>query len=178
MQASTAANKPSTLAHTCRVLGEYANQMREMKKTRMACRTEMATTRTASRHCGFLALPMGRVSSCEEENSTGSRGKKTRKRSMLCAPGQLYSERRLSGRLCTYMAKKHVHCMPTCAIPSRPAAQLNVLFTRQHSTSAWLCRSSMMLAMADVPDVVPSRTNQGDKPSDERRVIIRACCGR
>jgi hypothetical protein len=35
-----------------------------------------------------------------------------------------------------------------------------------------------MLANAHVPLVVPSRTKYGDRPYDERRRMIRMCCGR
>lgn len=35
-----------------------------------------------------------------------------------------------------------------------------------------------MLAIANVPDVVPSSTKYGERPSEERREMILACCGR
>jgi hypothetical protein len=35
-----------------------------------------------------------------------------------------------------------------------------------------------MFAKAHVPLVVPSRTKYGDKPYEERRRMIRMCCGR
>jgi hypothetical protein len=35
-----------------------------------------------------------------------------------------------------------------------------------------------MFAIAKVLDVVPSRTKYGERPSEDRRVIIRRCCGR
>jgi len=35
-----------------------------------------------------------------------------------------------------------------------------------------------MLAKAQVPEVVPSRTKYGERPKDERRLMMRTCCGR
>ncbi len=35
-----------------------------------------------------------------------------------------------------------------------------------------------MVAKAQVADVLPRRTKYGDMPSDERRVMMRWCCGR
>ena len=76
------------------------------------------------------------------------------------------------------MSVKHDHATPTCAIPSRPAKHSNPLISLQQARSARLVGSARMLANAQVPDVVPSRTKYGEMPSDERREMMRWCCGR
>jgi len=35
-----------------------------------------------------------------------------------------------------------------------------------------------IFAIANVLEVVPSNTKYGDKPSEERLIMIRRCCGR
>lgn len=76
------------------------------------------------------------------------------------------------------MVKKQLHCTPTCPIPNSPAAHEKVLFTLQQRTSARLVGNNMIFAIAEVPEVVPRRTNQGERPSEDRRIMMRACCGR
>lgn len=56
------------------------------------------------------------------------------------------------------MRQKHDHCMPTWAIPSRPAKQGKPSIWWQHSMSAREVGKTRMLAKAQVPLVVPSRT--------------------
>ena len=57
-----------------------------------------------------------------------------------------------------YMRQKHDHCMPTCAIPSRPAKQGKPSISWQQAISAREVGSTKILAKAQVPLVVPSRT--------------------
>jgi hypothetical protein len=35
-----------------------------------------------------------------------------------------------------------------------------------------------MFAKAHVPDVVPRRMKYGERPKEERRLMMRMCCGR
>lgn len=70
------------------------------------------------------------------------------------------------------MKKKHVHCTPICAMPSRAAAQGNRPISLQQAMSVVLSGRVRMLAMLAVPDTVPSRTNSGLRPRDERRCMI------
>ena len=72
----------------------------------------------------------------------------------------------------TYMKKKHVHCTPIWAIPSRAAAQGNLPISLQQAMSVVLSGRVRMLAMLAVPDTVPRRTNSGLKPREERRSMI------
>lgn len=58
----------------------------------------------------------------------------------------------------SHIRKKQLHCTPTCAIPSSAAPHANGLISRQHPTSVRLVGRIRMFAMAQVPDVVPSRT--------------------
>ena len=67
-----------------------------------------------------------------------------------------------------YMTKKHAHCAPTCAIPSSPAVQANDPILLQHAMSSRLVGNVRMLAIAHVPDVVPSSTKYGEMPSEDR----------
>ena len=78
----------------------------------------------------------------------------------------------------TYMVKKQSHCTPSCTTPSRPAKQANPLISRQHETSTAVLGKQRMLTNAEVPDVVPNRTNHGDIPKEVPREMIRICCGR
>lgn len=71
-----------------------------------------------------------------------------------------------------YMKKKHVHCTPICTMPSRAAAQGKVPISLQQPMSVVLSGRVSMLAMLAVPDTVPSRTNSGLRPRDERRDVI------
>lgn len=71
--------------------------------------------------------------------------------------------------------QKHDHCMPTCAIPSRPAKQGNEDTCEQQSMSARDVGRTRMLANAHVPEVVPSSTKYGEMPNDERRLMMRTC---
>src|SRR2546423_14990375 len=77
-----------------------------------------------------------------------------------------------------YMIAKQDHCTPTCAIPSIPAKHANPLISLQQARSARLFGSTSMFAKAHVPEVVPSRTKYGERPKEERRLMIRMCCGR
>jgi len=70
------------------------------------------------------------------------------------------------------MKKKHVHCTPIWAMPSRAAAQGKLPISLQQAMSAVLSGSVRMLAMLAVPDTVPSSTNSGLSPRDERRDMI------
>lgn len=72
----------------------------------------------------------------------------------------------------THMKKKQVHCTPICAIPSRAAAQGKRPISLQQAMSVVLSGRVRMLAMLAVPDTVPSRTNSGLRPRDERRWMI------
>ena len=71
-----------------------------------------------------------------------------------------------------YMKKKHVHWTPICAMPSNAAAQGNLPICLQHAMSLVLSGSVKMFAILAVPDTVPSRTNSGLRPREERRDII------
>jgi hypothetical protein len=70
------------------------------------------------------------------------------------------------------MKKKHAHCTPIWAIPSRAAAQGKFPISLQHAMSLVLSGSVRMLAMLAVPDTVPRRTNMGLSPREERRAMI------
>jgi hypothetical protein len=72
----------------------------------------------------------------------------------------------------TYMKKKHVHCTPICAIPSRAAAQGKLPISLQHPISRVLSGSVKMFAILAVPDTVPRSTNMGLRPREERRDMI------
>lgn len=76
------------------------------------------------------------------------------------------------------MIAKHVHCIPTCAIPKSPAKHSNPVIALQHARSARLAGSTSMFAKAEVPEVVPRRMKYGERPSDERLEIMRWCWGR
>ena len=67
---------------------------------------------------------------------------------------------------------KQTHCMPTCAIPSSPAAHSKALTVLQHATSARDEGSTKMVAKADVPDVVPNKIKYVESPSDVPRDMI------
>ena len=71
------------------------------------------------------------------------------------------------------MIAKHNHCMPTCAIPSSAAKQANPLTSLQHAMSARLLGRTRMFANWHVPDVVPRRTKYGERPNEERRLMMR-----
>jgi hypothetical protein len=71
-----------------------------------------------------------------------------------------------------YMKKKHVHCTPICAIPSRAAAQGKLPICLQHPMSLVLSGSVKMFAILAVPDTVPRSTNMGLRPREERRDMI------
>lgn len=49
----------------------------------------------------------------------------------------------------------------------------NPLMLRQHSMEVLLGGSTMMLAKADVADVVPRRTKYGDNPNEVPRAMMR-----
>jgi len=70
------------------------------------------------------------------------------------------------------MKKKHAHCTPICAIPSKAAAHGNRPISRQHAMSRVLSGSVSMFAILAVPDTVPRRTNMGLRPREERRAMI------
>lgn len=70
------------------------------------------------------------------------------------------------------MKKKHAHCTPICAIPSKAAAQGKLSISLQQSISLVLSGRVKMLAMLAVPDTVPRSTNMGLKPREERRDMI------
>lgn len=70
------------------------------------------------------------------------------------------------------MKKKQVHWTPIWAIPSRAAAQGKVPISLQQAMSAVLSGRVRMLAMLAVPETVPSRTNRGLRPREERRAMI------
>jgi hypothetical protein len=71
------------------------------------------------------------------------------------------------------MMQKQDHCIPTCAIPSRPAKQGKPSIWWQQAMSSLLVGSTKMLVKAHVPEVVPSSTNHGDRPNEERRAMMR-----
>jgi hypothetical protein len=71
-----------------------------------------------------------------------------------------------------YMKKKHVHCTPICAIPSRAAAQGKLPISLQQPISLVLSGSVKMFAILAVPDTVPRSTNMGLRPREERRDMI------
>jgi len=73
------------------------------------------------------------------------------------------------------MIVKQDHWTPTCAMPNNPATQANSSTWRQHPISSRLFGSTKILANAHVPLVVPSSTNHGDSPYDDRREMIRMC---
>jgi len=56
-----------------------------------------------------------------------------------------------------YTKKKQLQIIPICTIPRSPAAQAKGLMTRQHPISSRLVGRTRMLAMAHVPELVPSR---------------------
>lgn len=104
-----------------------------------------------------------------------SRGKKTRKRSIL--PTISYPHHyKLSKR--AHIRKKQLHCTPTWAIPRRAAPQAKPSISSQQPMSSRLRGRTRILAMAHVPEVVPRSTNHGERPSDVRRRMIFACWGR
>lgn len=70
------------------------------------------------------------------------------------------------------MKKKHDHCTPIWAIPSRAAAHGKEPISLQHAMSAVLSGRVKMLAILAVPDTVPSNTNMGLRPREERRTMI------
>lgn len=70
------------------------------------------------------------------------------------------------------MKKKHAHCTPIWAMPSKAAAHGNLPISPQHAMSRVLSGSVKMLAILAVPDTVPRRTNMGLRPRDERRDMI------
>ena len=72
-----------------------------------------------------------------------------------------------------YITVKQAHCTPTCATPSNPAKHSNPLTSVQQAMSARLAGSARMFAKAQVPEVVPRSTNQGEIPAEERRDIMR-----
>jgi hypothetical protein len=72
----------------------------------------------------------------------------------------------------TYMKKKHVHCTPICAIPSRAAAQGKLPISLQQPISRVLSGSVKMFAILAVPDTDPRSTNIGLRPREERRDMI------
>jgi hypothetical protein len=78
----------------------------------------------------------------------------------------------------TYIIAKHPHCTKTCATPKRPAKHAKRPFTRQHPMSVCVMGRQIMLNSAKVLEVVPRSTNHGERPSEERREMMRMCCGR
>ena len=73
---------------------------------------------------------------------------------------------------------KQAHCNPICAIPNSAAARSPPFTTLQHPISARLCGKTRMFPIAAMLDSPPSRTHHGERPSEERRVMILMCCGR
>lgn len=73
------------------------------------------------------------------------------------------------------MMVKQDHCMPTCAIPSKPAKHGKPSMSRQQAISALLVGRTRIFAKAHVPDVVPRSTNHGEIPNEERRLMMRIC---
>lgn len=71
------------------------------------------------------------------------------------------------------MMQKQDHCMPTWAIPSRPAKHGKPSIWWQQAMSSRLVGRTRMLVKAQVPEVVPSRTNHGERPKEERRAMMR-----
>jgi len=63
-------------------------------------------------------------------------------------------------------------------MPRRPAKHENPLMFLQHAASARLVGRTTIFANWQVPDVVPRRTNQGDIPNEDRRLMIRIWWGR
>lgn len=101
-----------------------------------------------------------------------ARGKKMRKRRRLSdrsANAQQYRTRLPN------MTVKQDHCTPTWAMPSSPAKQANPLISLQQAMSSRLRGSTNILANWHVPDVVPKRTKYGERPKEERRLMIRWC---
>lgn len=78
----------------------------------------------------------------------------------------------------TYMIVKHTHCTVICATPSNPAVQAKPLIARQHSIDVRLGGSTIILANAEVAEVVPKSTKYGLNPNDVPREMMRKCCGR
>jgi len=76
------------------------------------------------------------------------------------------------------MKKKHVHCIPICATPSNAAAHAKRDISLQHPMSCVLSGSVNIFAMLAVADTIPSSTNIGLRPRDDRRDMILWCCGR
>lgn len=74
--------------------------------------------------------------------------------------------------MASYMKKKQLHCTPIWTIPSIAAAQGKVPISLQQDMSLVLSGRVRMLAMLAVPDTVPSRTNMGLRPREERRDMI------
>lgn len=63
--------------------------------------------------------------------------------------------------------------MPSWAIPSRPAAHSKVPNSLQQAMSRLEGGTVRMLAKPAVADVTPSKTNQGEMPSEVPLAIIR-----
>lgn len=71
------------------------------------------------------------------------------------------------------MTVKQNHCIPTCAIPKRPAIHSNGLTVLQHATSARETGRTKIFASAHVPEVVPRRMKYGEMPSEVPLAMIR-----
>jgi hypothetical protein len=70
------------------------------------------------------------------------------------------------------MKKKQLHCTPIWTIPSIAAAHGKLPISLQQPMSRVLSGSVRMFAMLAVPDTVPSKTNMGLRPREERRDMI------
>jgi len=73
------------------------------------------------------------------------------------------------------MIMKHVHCIPTCTIPSKPAPHSADEISLQHFMSCWLVGRTTMFVMPAILDRVPSMTHHGDRPADVPFWMILLC---
>lgn len=76
------------------------------------------------------------------------------------------------------MIEKHPHCTAICAMPSSPEAHSSPSTSWQQVMLFWLCGNVRTAKIENVLDVVPSSTKYGERPSEERRRIMRKCWGR
>lgn len=138
--------------------------------------TIMASRRRGGCGSGLRLLRDGREAVMSVAGGTLVAGKKMRKRKTLVTSLARCSSTSLDqGRKDTYMNIKHPHCNPICATPNNAAAHSPPVTSLQHLRSARLCGRTRMLAMAPMLERPPSRTHQGERPSEERRVMILRC---
>lgn len=141
----------------------------------------MTTKRPWTRHMAATPIAVlqvgwsGSRSSSSSNRSVSSRRKKTRNRTRLDTLGQRHVPispcRYREGT--THITAKQTHCVPICAIPSKPAVHSKGLTSLQQATSARDWGSVRMFPNWELADVTPSRTKYGDMPSEEPREMIR-----